>query len=56
MIEHNKIELNKVPLKDKYRDELVYLLKQGHLDDIDLGLVEDNKEPGFLGDIKKMFK
>jgi len=55
-IERSKRESEKVPLKEKYREELVYLLREGHLDDLDIGLIDEKKEAGVLGGIKKFFK
>jgi len=55
-IERANKEAENVPLKEKYRGELVHLLKEGHLDDLDIELTEDKKDPGLLGGIKNMFK
>jgi len=58
-IESNKSEAEKIPLKSIYREELVHLLKSGHLDDLDpeLALQEQGKsQGGVFSSIKNAFK
>lgn len=48
-------ENNTVPMKHKYRQELVDLLRSGYLDDLDLSLEEAEGKGGIFGTIKSAF-
>jgi len=59
IIERNKQETSEIPLKKKYRTELVEMLKSGHLDDLDVELASESgssKNSGLLGNLTNMFK
>jgi len=63
LIETKQRELEVVPDKIKYREELVEMLRSGKMDDMDLELAEENSESkegggiqGILGGIKNVFK
>jgi len=55
-IERNKKESEKVPLKMRYREELIHLLNEGHLEDVEYGIGPQKEEKSFMGGVKKFFK
>lgn len=55
-IDRSKAEESTVPYKSVYRKELLDLLKDGHLEELDVDLVTEKKDPGILGGFKKLFK
>jgi len=56
IIERTKKEADIIPMKSKFREELLDLLREGHLDDIEQSMVTDEKSTGLMSGVKKMFK
>jgi len=55
-IDRSQRDAGQIPLKDKFREELLQMLKDGHLDDLDVELLEKKEESGILSGIKNVFK
>jgi len=57
-IDREKVEEDTIPFKSQYRQELVHLLRSGHLEEIDpeLTLEESDSKGGVMTKIKNVFK